>query len=177
MGVDLLPGEHVLWQGEPVKRSVFLRSDLTWIRFSLKFHAVLILLVVAVAAAAHVWAGYLGSWSDVFGVCAGFATLGLAGLAEPFLWRRFTLHRTTYCVTDQRVVSVPGRRARSARLTEIDHLAFIEEPDGSGHIRLTGRVVPDGFGNGTVSELIHVPGVHEVATLIATLTGQPANRR
>ncbi|SFR23528.1 hypothetical protein SAMN04488564_10720 [Lentzea waywayandensis] len=177
MGVDLLPEEHVLWQGEPAKHSVFLRPDLTWIRFSLKFHAVLILLVVVVAAAAHGWADYLGSWSDVFGVCTGFAVLGLLGIAEPFVWRYQTLRRTTYYVTDQRVVSVPGRRARSAPLTEIGYLAFTEEPGGSGHIRLDSRVMPDGYGNGTVAELIHVPDVHEVVTLISTLTGQPANRR
>ncbi|MGW6447891.1 hypothetical protein [Lentzea sp. NPDC055074] len=177
MGVDLLPDEHVLWRGRPVRRAVFTRPDLRWIRFSLKFHAVLILLTLAVAGAAHEWAGYLDSWSDVLGVCAGFATLGLLGLAEPFLWRRFTLHRTTYYVTDQRVLSVPGRRARSVRLTEIDRLSFDEEPDGSGHVRLDGRVAPDGFGNGTVAELLHVPDVGEVVALLSRLTGQPAIRR
>lgn len=176
MGVDLLPDEHVLWQGEPLRHTVFTRPDLRWIRFSLKFHAVLFLIVVGLFSAARGWAGFLDSWSDVVRVSAGFAALNMLGLAEPFLWRRLTLHRTTYYVTDQRVVSVPGRRARSVRLTEIGTLAFTEEPDGSGQIRLANRLMPDGFGNATVSELTHVPAVREVVALLSELTGQPAKQ-
>ncbi|GGN21349.1 hypothetical protein GCM10011609_73360 [Lentzea pudingi] len=174
MGVDLLPDEHVLWQGEPARRTVFTRPDLRWIRFSLKFHAVLFLLIVAVAGVVQGWSGYFGSWPVVFVMCAGFAVLNIA---EPLIWRRLTLHRTTYYVTDQRVVSVPGRRARSVRLTEIVTLLFTEEPDGSGQIRLDGRMMPDGFGNGSVGELIHVPAVREVVALLSELTGQPAKQR
>ncbi|MFC3894100.1 hypothetical protein ACFOWZ_21705 [Lentzea rhizosphaerae] len=48
MGVDLLPGEHVLWRGRPVARAVFLRQDLRWIWFSLKFDALTALAVVFV---------------------------------------------------------------------------------------------------------------------------------
>jgi hypothetical protein len=73
-------------------------------------------------------------------------------------------------------VSVPGRRTRSTRLAEIDNLAFTEEADGSGCVRLGQRAMPDGYGNGTVAELIHVPDVREVVTLLSSLTGRtPVN--
>jgi len=52
VGVDLLPGERVLWRGSPVRRSVFLRHDLRWMRFSLKFGiALFVLLTVGLFAA------------------------------------------------------------------------------------------------------------------------------
>ncbi|WP_439664468.1 hypothetical protein ACSHWB_25350 [Lentzea sp. HUAS TT2] len=176
MGVDLLPDEHVLWQGRPASRSVFLRVDPHWMRFSLKFDAVMFVLVVAVGALLSWWSGPLDP-----GILKVLAAVVIAPeivrFVEPFAWRRFTLHRTTYYVTDQRVVSVPGRRARSTRLNEIEHLTFAEEPDGSGHVRLDGRYMPDGFGNSAVAELIHVPDVREVVTLLSRLSGKPANER
>ena len=49
MGVDLLPDEHVLWQGRPAHHSVFVGLDLRWIRFSLKFNAVKIVLIAVLA--------------------------------------------------------------------------------------------------------------------------------
>jgi hypothetical protein len=57
-------------------------------------------------------------------------------------------------------------------LAEIDNLSYAEEADGSGHIRLDQRIMPDGYGNGTVAELIHVPEVREVVDLLCRLTGQ-----
>ncbi|MEV6719037.1 hypothetical protein AB0M48_44170 [Lentzea sp. NPDC051208] len=173
MGVDLRPDERVLWQGEPAHHSVFLRLDLKWIRFSLKFGAVKIALIAGLAFLTHGWTGFFADWSTALLVCGAFAVLDLLYLAEPFLWRYRTLRRTTYYVTDQRVVSIPGRRARSVKLADIDNLSFTEEPDGSGHIRLDRRIMPDGYGNGTVAELIHVPDVRQVVTLLSTLTGLP----
>ncbi|WP_434448051.1 hypothetical protein [Lentzea sp. E54] len=172
MGVGLLPDERVLWQASPAHRSVFLRTDPAWIRFSLKFGTVKILLIAALIA----WLGSVDTWGAIFTLVAAFVVFDVLYLAEPFLWRHRTLPRTTYYVTDQRVVSVPGRRARSVRLAEISNLTFTEEPDGSGHIRLDQRVMPDGFGNGTVAELIHVPDVREVVTLLSTLTGRTPNQ-
>lgn len=169
MGVDLLPAERVLWQGKPVHRSVFLRVDPAWMRFSLKYHAVLLVITVVLCFLvdrsldlATIW--YIGLGLVVLPEAVHFT--------EPFLWRYLTLRRTTYYVTDQRVVSVPGRRTRSVRLAEIGYLAFAEAEDGSGHIRLDQRHLPDGFGDRTVAELIHVPDVREVVDLLARLTGK-----
>lgn len=174
MGVDLLPDERVLWQGRPVRRTVFLRVDPAWMRFSLKYHAVLFVITVAICLVVDRSLDLAGIW---------FLGLGLVVLpeavhfTEPFVWRYLTLRRTTYYVTDQRVVAVRGRRARAVRLAEINNLAYAEEPDGSGYVRLDQRIMPDGFGNGTVAELIHVPDVREVVGLLATLTGQTATAR
>ncbi|MDX3664066.1 hypothetical protein PV646_42850 [Streptomyces sp. ID05-26A] len=170
MGVDLLPDEHVLWQGRPAHHSVFMRLDLRWIRFSLTFNAVKIALLVTLVL-------LTGDLSDHWpAALAALVALDVLYLAEPFIWRHRTLRRTTYYVTDQRVVSVPGKRARSVKLTDLDVLSFAEEPDGSGYIKLERRVMPDGYGNGTVGELIHVPAVREVVALLSELTGQPAKQ-
>ena len=58
-------------------------------------------------------------------------------------------------------------------LAEISTLAFAEEPDGSGYIKLEQRVMPDGYGNGTVGELIHIPDVRQVVALLSMLTSLP----
>ena len=175
MGVDLLSDERVLWQGSPVRRSVFLRTDPRWMRFSLKFNAAAFLLLTVVAGLLNLGLGVVDGWSVTFG--AGmFAVSTALYFTEPFVWRFLTLRRTTYYVTDQRVVSVPGRRTRSMRLDEIDNLAFTEDEDGSGYVRLDRRYLPDGFGNRTVAELIHVPEVRAVVTLLSTSTGrEPVN--
>ncbi|KJK42311.1 hypothetical protein UK23_37730 [Lentzea aerocolonigenes] len=175
MGADLLSDERVLWQGSPVRRSVFLRQDPKWMRFSLKFQAVVFVLLTAVAGLLRLGFGVVDGWSLTF--AAGMFVVSTAlYFTEPFIWRLLTLRRTTYYVTDQRVVSVPGRRTRSMRLDEIDTLAFTEDEDGSGYLRLDRRYLPDGFGHSRVAELIHVPDVREVVTLLSTLTGRtPVN--
>ncbi|MET9229647.1 PH domain-containing protein [Lentzea sp. NPDC003310] len=174
MGVDLLPGEHVLWAGRPAKRTVFLRHDPRWMLFSLKFDAIGLLAVVAVVAVPALWTGEFDT--ELFRILViVFLAPEAVRFVEPFIWRYRTLRRTTYYVTNQRVVSIPRRRARSVRLKEIDYLGFSEEPDGTGYVRLDGRLMPDGYGNGTVAELLHVPDVREVVTLLSTLTDKPAN--
>ncbi|GLY55067.1 hypothetical protein Lesp01_87220 [Lentzea sp. NBRC 102530] len=157
---------------------MFVREDRRWMRFSLKFEAVKIGLLAALIVAGQGWADFFSGWPAALGTLAVLAALDLFFyFVEPFVWRRFTLRRTTYYVTDQRVVSTPGRRSRSTDLTAISTLTFTEEPDGSGHIHIGDRVVPDGFGNRTVGELFHIADVREVVTLLSTLTGQPARQR
>ncbi|MCR3751336.1 PH domain-containing protein [Lentzea californiensis] len=171
MGADLLPDEHVLWQGKPAHHSVFLRLDLKWIRFTLEFDAVKIALLAGVAFLTREWTDLVGNWSTALLAFGAFVMLDLLYLAEPFLWRYRTLRRTTYYVTDQRVVAVAGKRSRPVKLADIDNLSFAEGPDGSGHVRLDQRVMPDGYGTRTVAELIHVPDVRQVVALLSTLTG------
>jgi hypothetical protein len=169
MGVDLLPGEHVLWQGRPARRTVFLRVDPAWMWFSLKYHVVLL----AIMATLCFVVDRTTDMADIWLLGLGLVVLPEAfHFTEPFVWRFLTLRRTTYYVTDQRVVAIPGRRARAVRLAEIGDLSYAEEADGSGYVRLDHRYLPDGFGNRTVAELIHVPDVREVVDLLARLTGK-----
>lgn len=157
-----------------MRRTVFLRVDPAWMWFSLKYHVVLLVITAVLCFLVDrsldltfIW--YLGLGVVVLPEAFHFT--------EPFVWRFLTLRRTTYYVTDQRVVAIPGRRARAVRLAEIGDLSYAEEADGSGYVRLDQRIMPDGFGNGTVAELIHVPDVREVVDLLARLTGKtPAAR-
>lgn len=175
MIVALLPDEEILWQGKPVRRSVFLRGDWAWVRFSLKFNAVAVVVMAAILFALNLWL-VPEDLGFIVPVLIFWVVADVAKFAEPFAWRYFTLPRTTYYVTNQRVLSVPGRRMRATKLAEIDHLRVAEGPDGSGHLRIDRRIMPDGIGNGTVAELIHVPGVRKVADLLSRLTGQqPVN--
>ncbi len=175
MIVALLPDEEVLWQGKPVRRSAFLRTDPAWMRFSLKFDAVALVILVALFALLSTWLGPFDTQTAVIGLLI-YAVPEVVRFVEPFAWRYLTLPRTTYYVTNQRVLSKPGRRMRATKLTEIDHLGVVERPDGSGHLRIDGRIMPDGIGNGAVAELIHVPDVRKVAELLSRLTGQqPVN--
>ncbi|WP_143022897.1 hypothetical protein [Lentzea jiangxiensis] len=176
MGVGLLPGERVLWQGSPVHRSVFLRADAAWMRFSLKFDAALFAVVAAVMWLADGWLGPFDVWNFLI-VGGGILASTVLRFVEPFAWRRLTLHRTTYYVTNRRVVCVPGRGERSTELSDIEVLTFLEEADGSGHVRLDRRHTPDGFMNAVVAELIHVPNVREVVALLSELTGQTPEQR
>lgn len=150
-------------------RSVFLRLDLRWMWFSLKFDTVMFAIMAVIAGLASTWLDLDELWMVALATVVAPAVFHFA---EPFIWRYRTLRRTTYYVTSQRVVSVPRRRARSVRLTEIDNLSYAEEADGSGYVRLDQRIMPDGYGNGTVAELIHVPDVREVVALLSRLTGK-----
>lgn len=149
--------------------SVFLRTDPAWMRFSLKFVAGMFAITAVITGLVSTWLDLDELWMVVL---ATVVAPEVFHFAEPFIWRYRTLRRTTYYVTSQRVVSVPGRLARSVRLTEIGDLSYVEEADGSGYVRLDHRIMPDGYRNGTVAELIHVPDVREVVDLLSRLTGK-----
>lgn len=176
MGVDLLPDEHVLWQGSPTRRSVFLRTDPAWMRFSLKFDAIALVSLTAIVALLNLWLDWSEIWSTAQVLLIVFVAPEVVRFSEPFVWRYRTLGRTTYYVTNQRVVSTPGRRTRATSLTAVEALMVAEEPDGSGYVRVDRRIMPDGFQHRTVTELIHVPDVRAVVNLLSTLTGRtPVN--
>ena len=105
--------------------SIFLRLDLKWIWFSLKFDAFLLVITVAAASLAGNLLDVHDIWRIVLAMACGQL---IFTFAEPFIWRYRTLRRTTYYVTNQRVVSVPGRRARSVRLAEIDNPKVASSP-------------------------------------------------
>ncbi|WP_154696984.1 hypothetical protein [Lentzea guizhouensis] len=173
MAVDLLPGEQVLWQGAPVRRTPFLRTDSRWLWFHLKFDLGLLVLVAVVVVPLALW------WDDdltfLWPLVTAWVAMDVLRVAEPFIWRYLTLPRTTYYVTDQRVVAVRGRRVRTTQLGSIDELSAAVAPDGSGHVKIDRRISPDGFLQATVAELIHVPDAREVVMLLSTLTGQQAS--
>ncbi len=153
-----------------MRRTPFTRTDLRWLRFSLKFDAVLLVILAAVIVPVDRWL-VPEDPSAVAPVLLGWAALHTLRTVEPIVWRYLTLPRTTYYVTDRRVLAVCGRRVRATRLTDISGLTAVAEPDDSGRVRIDGRIVPDGFLQATVGELLHVRDVDEVVDLLSTLTG------
>jgi hypothetical protein len=82
VGVDLLPGEHVLWRGRPAARAVFLRQDLRWIWFSLKFDAVALAVLAVVLVLVDRWLDFGDIW--VVGLVV-FVGPEVARFVEPLL--------------------------------------------------------------------------------------------
>jgi hypothetical protein len=170
VAIDLHPGEQVLWQGSPVRRTPFTRTDLKWLKFSLGFDAVLLAVLAATLAAVNLWLAPQDP-STAVRVLLAVVAWHVLRTAEPIAWRYVTLPRTTYYITDRRVLAVRGRRVRATRLSEISDLTAVVEAGGSGRVRVDGRIAPDGFLQATVGELLHVRDVDEVVRLLSTLTG------
>jgi hypothetical protein len=64
--------------------------------------------------------------------------IGLGGLCAP-LWLRRRATTIVYAITDQRVITIDGRRSRTVRSflpQDITDLRRVEHPDGSGDLVL-----------------------------------------
>src|SRR6185369_12069600 len=106
--IDLLPGERVLWAGEPVQRPFFVAAD------GVIAPAGLIL------AAAALW--FLLVKQPGGAAMAGTVValvIGLYGLAGRSVVRYLALGRTTYAVTDSRIIARSGLFRQKERSSEL----------------------------------------------------------
>jgi hypothetical protein len=110
--IDLLPGERVLWAGEPVQRPLYVAADGVIAPAGL---------VVAVAA---LW--FLLAKQPSGGAMAGAVVvlaIGLYGAVGRSLVRYLALGRTTYAVTDSRVIARSGLFRQKERASELAGLS------------------------------------------------------
>ena len=123
----LLPGERILWSGQPKKGLTFRAADLILVPFGL------------------MWGGFALFWElGVLGTNAPlvfklwgipFCVLGLWLIAGRFLGDAWMRSRTTYGVTDKRVLVVAGTRSmRGIDLDGAGDVQVVERNDGSGTI-------------------------------------------
>ncbi|SFW67959.1 PH domain-containing protein [Amycolatopsis australiensis] len=132
--IDLLPGERVLWAGEPVQRPLYVAADGVVAPAGL---------VLAVAAS---W--FLFAKQPAGAAMAGTVVvlvIGLYGAAGRSAVRYLALGRTTYAVTDSRIIARSGLFRLKERSTELAGLpAPVLKPGPSR----TGTIA---FGPGSVT--------------------------
>jgi hypothetical protein len=135
--IDLLPGERVLWAGEPVQRPLYVAAD------GVIAPAGLILAVAAL------W--FLLAKQPSGGAMAGAVVvlvIGLYGAVGRSAVRYLALGRTTYAVTDSRIIARSGLFRQKERASELAGLsAPVLKPGpsrtgtitvGSGEVTLIG---------------------------------------
>ncbi len=110
--IDLLPGERVLWAGEPVQRPLYVAAD------GVIAPAGLILAVAAL------W--FLLAKQPSGGAMAGAVVvlvIGLYGAVGRSALRYLALGRTTYAVTDSRIIARSGLFRQKERASELAGLS------------------------------------------------------
>jgi hypothetical protein len=110
--IDLLPGERVLWAGEPVQRPLYVAADGVTAPAGL------------VVAAAALWF-LLSQQPAGVGMAAAVVVLllGLYGAIGRSAIRYLALGRTTYAVTDSRVIARSGLFRQKERSSELAGLS------------------------------------------------------
>ncbi|MEV6910256.1 hypothetical protein [Amycolatopsis sp. NPDC051071] len=124
--IDLLPGERVIWAGQPVRRPLFNPGD----RFNVPFGLLWLGGVTLFFFYHHDTAFQLAAWV-VLTVAGVFHLVG-----RPLI-RCLRLASTTYAVTDGRVIatsSLVGRKEESALLAELDDPVVTPGPGKTGTI-------------------------------------------
>src|SRR3954470_12796021 len=128
--IDLLPGERVLWAGEPVQRPLYVAAD------GVIAPAGLILAVAAL------W--FLLAKQPSGGTMAGaviMLVIGVYGAVGRSAVRYLALGRTTYAVTDSRIIARSGlfrQKERASELAGLSAPALKTGPSRTGTIAFGG---------------------------------------
>jgi hypothetical protein len=131
--ISLLPGEHVVWEGRPLRHRVFRRTDLLLVPFSVMW-----------CGFAVFWeSGVLFSGAPTFMALWGvpFVLIGLYLVAGRFVVRVVSSRHTRYTVTDHRVLvhsGWSGDRLRTQYLNALPPPVITERADGSGSLAFGG---------------------------------------
>src|SRR3569833_2264284 len=137
--IELLPGERVLWAGEPVQRPLYVAADGVIAPAGL------------VLAAAALWLLLTKQPSGLTMAAAVVAlVLGCYGAVGRSVVRYLALGRTTYAVTDSRIIARTGlfrQRERSSELAGLSAPVLKPGPSRTGTITVgAGEVALIGVG-------------------------------
>ncbi|QKV78539.1 PH domain-containing protein [Amycolatopsis sp. Hca4] len=128
--IELLPGERVLWAGEPVHRPLYVAADGVIAPAGL------------VLAAAALWYLLTQQPNGLVPAAAVVAlVLGLYGAVGRSVLRYLALGRTTYAVTDSRIIARSGlfrQRERSSELAGLPAPALKAGPSRTGTLSFGG---------------------------------------
>jgi hypothetical protein len=135
---EIQPGERVLWAGEPVRRPAFTQGDLLLVPFGL---------VCVVAAGLLLAQHKAGTTMLLLVVLLAFGLVLAVG--RPFV-RYLALGKTTYAVTDSRIITKSGlfrQRESTHELAGLDAPVCRRGKSGTGTITFGGsQVVLAGIG-------------------------------
>jgi hypothetical protein len=126
--VDLLPHERILWEGHPVRRRLWRRSDVFYVPFSVVWTGGVASVVVVLVAR--------GAGPGLIGPVV-LLLFGLHITFGRFVVRAVSWRRTRYVITDRRVLVVgglSGRWTRSQYLHALPPPVMAERPDRSGSL-------------------------------------------
>lgn len=111
---ELLPGERIVWSGQPKQGFVLRSSDLLMIPVSL------------------LWAGFAFSWENgvvadgrsLFGMLWGipFIVIGLYFLVGRFFVDMIQRRKVYYALTDERVIIISGITIRNTKILELKNI-------------------------------------------------------
>jgi hypothetical protein len=110
--IDLLPGERVLWAGEPVQRPLYVAADGVIAPAGLVLAAVALWFLFSKEPSGPVLAGVVA-----------VLVLGLYGAIGRSVVRYLALGRTTYAVTDSRIIARSGLFRQKERASELTGLS------------------------------------------------------
>ncbi|SEF26451.1 hypothetical protein SAMN05421837_103323 [Amycolatopsis pretoriensis] len=128
--IDLLPGERVLWAGEPVQRPFYVAAD------------GVIAPAGVILAVAALW--FLLVKQPSGGAMAGAVVVlvvGLYGAVGRSAVRYLALGRTTYAVTDSRIIARSGlfrQKERSSELAGLPEPVLKPGPSRTGTLSFAG---------------------------------------
>ena len=127
--MELLPGERIIWNGQPTERRLLRAEDGLLIPFSLLWGGFAIFWeATAIGAGAP---GFFTLWG------VPFVLVGLYLIAGRFVVRAIALGHAHYTVTDLRVVitgGVTGRAEHSSYLSSLEPPVVRERDDGTGDL-------------------------------------------
>ncbi|MGV9366730.1 PH domain-containing protein [Amycolatopsis sp. NPDC003731] len=128
--IELLPGERVLWAGEPVQRPLYVAAD------------GVVAPVGLLLAAAALWLLLTREPSGLTMAAAVVAlVIGLYGAVGRSIVRYLALGRTTYAVTDSRIIARSGlfrQKERSSELAGLPAPVLKTGPSRTGTITFGG---------------------------------------
>lgn len=160
-GTQLMPGERILWEGSPARGLLFTGRDILLIPMSMSGLAFIIFwLWTASTIRAPI---FLLLWGTMFLVVALFL---LAGRFVADAWLR---SRTSYAVTDQRVLIIrkaPFPSFTSIGLDRLPEINLIGDGKSQGHIRFG----PSPFFLNSRSILAWIPSLDAVPQFLGITT-------
>lgn len=138
----LLPGERMLWQGQPASGVLFSGRDFFLIPFSLFWCGFAIFWEWGATRATNTASdSAIGIVFSLFGL--PFILIGLYFVFGRFVADAWIRGRTSYAVTSQRVLilrSAPFGRFTSLAIDRLPELSLDERGDGRGTIRFQQRI-------------------------------------
>lgn len=127
---QLLSGERIVWEGKPYLGLVLRPVEAFLIPFSILWGGFALFWNVSV------WTTGADLSFRLFGL--PFLIVGLYVTVGRFLLDKFIRKRTTYAVTNRRVLMIGGAsrsKVKSLDIKRLPSLEFDERPDGSGTVR------------------------------------------
>ena len=168
---ELEPGEQFLWAGQPKPSRIAFKSMGTFI-FGIIWTAFCVNFALSWANFGSVKRpGGMSAFDVIFLVFPGlFILIGLAMLASP-LWVYLHAMRTSYAVTNKRILIVQAGRSRTVQSYsqgDIGDIVRTEGPDKSGDLTFAQKVYTnsDGDRHTTLIQFVGIPEVRSVENLV-----------